>query len=83
MVEPTELLNPTGEEAEPGDPGISGAEVAEVVKKVLGGRTPRLDDIRPEFLMALDAVGLSWFTRLCNFRGVAAGLADQGGGPSF
>ena len=62
-----DLLNPTGEEAEPGDPGISGAEVAEVVKKALVGRTPMLDEGRPEFFKALDFLGLSWFTRLCNF----------------
>ncbi|TWW80230.1 hypothetical protein D4764_01G0000450 [Takifugu flavidus] len=62
-----ELLNPTNapssEEAGPGDLGtgsrISGAEVAEVVKKLLGGKGP-------EFLKALDVVGLSWLTRLCN-----------------
>ncbi|TWW71625.1 hypothetical protein D4764_16G0001220 [Takifugu flavidus] len=58
------------EEAGPGDLGtgsrISGAEVAEVVKKLLGGKAPGVDEIRPEFLKALDVVGLSWFTRLCN-----------------
>ncbi|TWW80607.1 R2 Retrovirus-related Pol polyprotein from type I retrotransposable element [Takifugu flavidus] len=54
-----DLLNPTNtpssEEVGPGDLGIgshiSGAEVAE---------------IHPEFLKALDVVGLSWLTRLCN-----------------
>ena len=69
-----DLLNPTdtpsGKEAEPGDPGvgspISGAEVAKVVKKLLGGRAPGVDEIRPEFLKALDVVGLSWSTRLCS-----------------
>ncbi|TWW73387.1 hypothetical protein D4764_15G0007810 [Takifugu flavidus] len=45
---------------------ISGAEVAEVVKKLLGGKAPRGDEIRPEFLKALDVVGLSWLTQLCN-----------------
>ncbi|TWW67234.1 hypothetical protein D4764_02G0002750 [Takifugu flavidus] len=45
---------------------ISGAEVAEVVKKLLGGKAPGVDEIRPEFLKALDVVGLSWLTRLCN-----------------
>ncbi|TWW64209.1 hypothetical protein D4764_03G0012170 [Takifugu flavidus] len=53
-----------------GTPGIgshiSGAEVAEVVKKLLGGRALGMDQIRPEFLKALDVVGLSWLTRLCN-----------------
>ena len=43
---------------------ISGAEVAEVVKKLLGGRA-RVDEVRPEFLKTLDVVGLSWLTRLC------------------
>ncbi|TKS65493.1 LINE-1 reverse transcriptase -like protein [Collichthys lucidus] len=69
-----DLLNPTStsslEEAEPGDPvvvsPISGAEVAEVVKKLLGGKAPGVDEVRPEFLKALDVVGLSWLTRLCN-----------------
>ncbi|TWW53255.1 hypothetical protein D4764_0018220 [Takifugu flavidus] len=45
---------------------ISGAEVAEVVKKLLGGKAPGVDEIRPESLKALDVVGLSWLTRLCN-----------------
>ncbi|TWW75358.1 hypothetical protein D4764_13G0000200 [Takifugu flavidus] len=69
-----DLLNPTStpsnEEAGPGDLGIgshiSAAEVAEVVKKLLGGKAPGVDEIRPEFLKALDVVGLSWLTRLCN-----------------
>ncbi|TWW68233.1 hypothetical protein D4764_19G0000310 [Takifugu flavidus] len=45
---------------------ISGAEVAEVVKKLIGCKAPRVDEIRPEFLKALDVVGLLWLTRLCN-----------------
>ncbi|TWW74408.1 hypothetical protein D4764_14G0004110 [Takifugu flavidus] len=57
-----DLLNPTNapsnEEAGPGDLGIgshiSGAEVAEVVKKLLGGKAPGVDEIRPEFLKALE-----------------------------
>ncbi|TWW71611.1 hypothetical protein D4764_16G0001080 [Takifugu flavidus] len=69
-----DLLNPinapASEEAGPGDLGtgshISGAEFAEVVKKLLGGKVPGVDEIRPEFLKALDVVGLSWLTRLCN-----------------
>ncbi|XP_072565970.1 uncharacterized protein [Paramormyrops kingsleyae] len=68
-----DLLNPTdtpsNEEAESGDLmvdlPISGAEVAEVVKKLLGGRAPGVDEIRPEFLKALDVAGLSWLTRIC------------------
>ena len=69
-----DLLNPTdtpsGKEAGPGDSGvrspISGAEVAEVVRKLLGGRAPGVDEVRPEILKALDVVGLSWLTRLCS-----------------
>ncbi|TWW56284.1 R2DM Retrovirus-related Pol polyprotein from type II retrotransposable element [Takifugu flavidus] len=69
-----DLLNPTNtpssEEVGPGDlemgSCISGAEVAEVVKKLLGGKAPGVDEIRPESLKALDVVGLSWLTRLCN-----------------
>ncbi|TWW67270.1 hypothetical protein D4764_02G0003110 [Takifugu flavidus] len=69
-----DLLNPTNtpssEEVGPGDlemgSHISGAEVAEVVKKLLGGKAPGVDEIRPEFLKALDVAGLSWLTRLCN-----------------
>ncbi|KAK0131885.1 Ubiquitin carboxyl-terminal hydrolase 37 [Merluccius polli] len=69
-----DLLNPTdmpsGKEAGPGDSGvgspISGAEVAEVVRKLLGGRAPGVDEGRLEFLKALDVVGLSWLTRLCS-----------------
>ncbi|TWW81711.1 hypothetical protein D4764_01G0015260 [Takifugu flavidus] len=41
---------------------ISGAEVAKVVKKVLGGKAPGVDEIHPEFLKALDVVGLLWLT---------------------
>ncbi|TWW73382.1 hypothetical protein D4764_15G0007760 [Takifugu flavidus] len=60
-----DLLNPTNtpssEEVWPGDlrigSHISGA--AEVVKKLLGGKAPGVDEIRPEFLKALDAVGQS------------------------
>ncbi|TWW70386.1 hypothetical protein D4764_18G0011920 [Takifugu flavidus] len=86
-----DLLNttntPSSEEVGPGDlemgSRISGAEVAEVVKKLLGGKAPGVDEIRPESLKALDVVGLSWLTRLCNIAwtsgGSAAGLADRGG----
>ena len=69
-----DLLNPTNmssiEEAGPGDSGlgspISVGEVAEVVKKLLGGRAPGVDEIRPEFLKVLDVVGSCWLTRLFN-----------------
>ncbi|TWW61317.1 hypothetical protein D4764_05G0014070 [Takifugu flavidus] len=67
-----DLLNPTNtpssEEVGPGDlemgSRISGAEVAEVVKKLLGGKAPGVDEIRPESLKALDVVGLSWIASL-------------------
>ncbi len=45
---------------------ITWAEVTEVVKKLLGGKAPGVDEIRPEYLKSLDVVGLSWLTRLCN-----------------
>nr|XP_049577496.1 glycine receptor subunit alpha-3 isoform X1 [Syngnathus scovelli] len=69
-----DLLNSTYtlsiEEAGPGDSEadspISGVEVTEVVKKLLGGKALGVDEIRPEFLKALDVVGLSWLTRLYN-----------------
>ncbi|KAI3374046.1 hypothetical protein L3Q82_022601 [Scortum barcoo] len=38
----------------------------EVVRKLLGGKAPGVDEIRPEYLKSLDVVGLSWLTRLCN-----------------
>ena len=37
-----------------------------MVRKLLGGRAPGVDEVRPEFLKALDVVGLSWLTRLCS-----------------
>ncbi|KAK7939602.1 hypothetical protein WMY93_002928 [Mugilogobius chulae] len=68
------LLNPTAtssdEEAETEDSGedssITQVEVTEVVDKLLGGKAPGVDEIRPEYLKSLDVVGLSWLTRLCN-----------------
>ncbi|KAI3363179.1 hypothetical protein L3Q82_011552 [Scortum barcoo] len=42
------------------------AEVTEVVRKLLGGKAPGVDEIRPEYLKSLDVVGLSWLTCLCN-----------------
>ncbi|TWW68274.1 R2DM Retrovirus-related Pol polyprotein from type II retrotransposable element [Takifugu flavidus] len=69
-----ELLNPTNTYPQGGtesddqevDHPISGAEVAEVVKQLPGGRAPGADEICPGYLKALDVVGLSWLTRLCN-----------------
>jgi len=65
-----ELLNPTNtsseEEAESEDSGevppISLAGVAEIVTKLFSGKAPRVDEILPEMLKALDIVQLSWLT---------------------
>ncbi|TWW61027.1 hypothetical protein D4764_05G0011170 [Takifugu flavidus] len=77
-----DLFNPTNvtssEEAGPGGLGtssrISRAEVIKVVKKLLGGR---VDEIRPEFLKALDVTGVvvplfkKGDRRVCsNYRGI-------------
>ena len=52
----------TGKELGPGDTGIStlisGAEVTEVVEKLLGGSASAGEEICPEFLQTLDVVGL-------------------------
>ncbi|KAI3364291.1 hypothetical protein L3Q82_011098, partial [Scortum barcoo] len=71
-----DLLNPTDlpclpvRKQEAGDSevdsSITQAEVTEVVRKLLGGKAPGVDEIRPEYLKSLDVVGLSWLTRLCN-----------------
>jgi len=44
---------------------ITLSEVTERVKKLLGSKTPGVDEIRPEYLKSLDVVGLSWLTLLC------------------
>ncbi|KAI3353571.1 hypothetical protein L3Q82_020093, partial [Scortum barcoo] len=68
LLNPTDL--PSSEEAEAGDSevdsSITQAEVTEVVRKLLGGKAPGVDEIRPEYLKSLDVVGLSWLTCLCN-----------------
>ncbi|XP_013872670.1 uncharacterized protein LOC106523692 [Austrofundulus limnaeus] len=69
-----DLLNPsfmsTFDESESEDSGedesITMAEVTKVVKKLLGGRAPGVEEIRPEMLKVLDVVGLSWLTHLFN-----------------
>ncbi|KAI3369571.1 hypothetical protein L3Q82_024390 [Scortum barcoo] len=49
------------------DTGSKGCrQVTEVVRKLLCGKAPGVDEIRPEYLKSLDVVGLSWLTRLCN-----------------
>ena len=37
-----------------------------MVKKLLSGKAPGVDEVRPGFLRAVDVVGLSWLTRLCS-----------------
>ncbi|KAI3356606.1 hypothetical protein L3Q82_017807 [Scortum barcoo] len=90
LLNPTDL--PSNEEAEAGDSevdsSITQAEVTEVVRKLLSGKAPGVDEIRPEYLKSLDVVGLSWLTRLCNIAWrlgtvIASGVANRGGGPSF
>ncbi|TWW60997.1 hypothetical protein D4764_05G0010870 [Takifugu flavidus] len=60
------LLNPT-----------NAPSIAEVVKKLRGGKAPGVDEIRLEFLKALDVVGLSWLTRLCNITCTSGALDWQ------
>ncbi|KAI3361545.1 hypothetical protein L3Q82_013690 [Scortum barcoo] len=52
LLNPTDL--PSNEEAEDGDSevdsSITQAEVTEVVRKLLGGKAPGVDEIRPEYL---------------------------------
>ena len=75
-----DLLNPTdmlsGEETGPRYPGmgrlISRAQVAKVVKKLLGCRVPGVDKIHPELLKALNVLGL---TRLCNVAWISGALS--------
>lgn len=69
----TDLLNPSDtpsvKETEAGDAGgssITLAEVAEIVKKLLDGKAPGVDEIRSEFLKSLDVVGPYWLTSLCS-----------------
>ncbi|KAI3361694.1 hypothetical protein L3Q82_002046 [Scortum barcoo] len=61
---------PSTEEAEAEDSevdsSITQAEVTKVVRKLLCGKAPGVDEIRLEYLKSLDDVGLSWLTRLCN-----------------
>ncbi|KAI3374010.1 hypothetical protein L3Q82_022568 [Scortum barcoo] len=89
LLNPTDL--PSNEEAEAGVSEVDfvhhPSQVTEVVRKLLGGKAPGVDEIRPEYLKSLDVVGLSWLTRLlqhCMEVGdSASGVANWGGGPSF
>ncbi|KAI3366655.1 hypothetical protein L3Q82_009343 [Scortum barcoo] len=71
LLNPTDLLLPMRKQRMGTlrwvDSSITQAEVTEVVQcKLLGGKAPGVDEIRPEYLKSLDVVGLSWLTRLCN-----------------
>ncbi|KAI3366483.1 hypothetical protein L3Q82_000618 [Scortum barcoo] len=66
------------------------AKVTEVVRKLLSGKAPGVDEIHPEYLKSLDVVGLSWLTRLCNIawrlgtgQYLWSGKPHGVGGPSF
>lgn len=48
------------------DSFISLEQVTEVVKTLPSGKTPGMDESRPEVLKALDIVGLPWLTRRCS-----------------
>jgi len=65
LLNPTDM--PSDEEAESGSsdvrPSISGGEV---VEKLLGGKALGVDGVHPEFLKAVDVLGLSWLTCHCN-----------------
>ena len=45
---------------------ITGIEVTGAVKQLRSGSAPRVDEICLDLLKALDVVGLSWLTCLCN-----------------
>ncbi|KAK3547897.1 hypothetical protein QTP70_000353 [Hemibagrus guttatus] len=68
LLNPTETPSVEEPEAEDSevDSFITQAEVTEVVQKLLGGKAPGVDKIRPEYFKSLDVVGLSWLTCLCN-----------------
>uniref|UniRef100_A0A3B3CPX9 B30.2/SPRY domain-containing protein n=1 Tax=Oryzias melastigma TaxID=30732 RepID=A0A3B3CPX9_ORYME len=61
---------PSLEEAEAEDSGvglsIAQAEVTELVKELLCGKAPGVDEFHSEYLKSLDVVGVSWLTRLCS-----------------
>ena len=43
----------------------TGVQVTGAVKQLCSASASGVDEIHPELLKALDAVGLSWLTRLC------------------
>ncbi|GAA6067179.1 uncharacterized protein LOC106910031, partial [Tachysurus ichikawai] len=60
------LLTSTGDILGRSTSRFSSTPPTEVVEKLLSGKVPGVDEIRPEYLKSLDVVGLSWLTRLCN-----------------
>ena len=56
---------PPVQESELAASGVS-RSISRVVKKLLCGKAPEVDEIGLEMLKALDVVGLSWLTRICN-----------------
>ncbi|KAK3526686.1 hypothetical protein QTP70_031467 [Hemibagrus guttatus] len=68
LLNPTDMPSVEEPEAEDSevDSFITQAEITEVVQQLLSGKAPGVDEIRPEYLKSLDAVRLSWLTRLCN-----------------
>ncbi|KAI4904399.1 hypothetical protein NFI96_008508, partial [Prochilodus magdalenae] len=84
QVNPPASGDNVSEQEAPGVSYISVVEVTAVVGKLLSGKAPWVDD-RPEILKALDSVGLSWLTCLCNVEqgNSTLGLADQRDPVSF
>lgn len=68
-----DLLNPTFTSAMQTESGhtvcdspITEGEVTNVVKPLLSGRAPGMNEMGAEFLKAVNVEGLSWLTCLCN-----------------
>ncbi|XP_008319498.1 carbohydrate sulfotransferase 15-like [Cynoglossus semilaevis] len=68
LINPTDTSSVEVAEAEDSaaDPPMSCTEVTEVIKKLLGGKAPGVDEICPQYLRSLDVVGLSGLTHLCS-----------------
>lgn len=60
----TSSLERAGSEDSGEDSSVSLSKMAKVVKKVLGGKAPGVDESHPEMLKALDIIGLPWLTCL-------------------
>ncbi|KAI3375368.1 hypothetical protein L3Q82_021857 [Scortum barcoo] len=89
LLNPTDL--PSNEEAEDGDSevdsSITQAEVTEVVRKLLGGKAPGVDEIRPEYLKVSGCCGAvladTPLQHCMEVGDSTSGVANWGGGPSF